>query len=105
MLECHGSCEIAIEFAASVQNCVDGERRCGHTADIQLGSWDWGVGMRCHLMKDDQVRGVLLLDDRPREELIAQAQAILREWAPGVAGVEVWDGPRVVYRSSDSTSS
>ena len=56
--------------------------------------------MRCHLIKDNVVRGVLLLDDGPYEELIERAQAILREWTPAIAGVEVWDGPRVVYRSS-----
>ena len=56
--------------------------------------------MRCHLMKDGHVHGVLLLDDSPREQLIEQAEAILREWAPWVTGVEVWNGASAIYRSS-----
>lgn len=58
--------------------------------------------MRCHLMKDGRVRGVLLLDDVPREQLIEQAEAILREWTPSVTSVEVLSGTSVIYRSSDS---
>jgi hypothetical protein len=57
--------------------------------------------MRCHLMKDGQVRGVLLLDDGRREQLIEQAEAILKEWTPWIASVEVCSGTRVIYRSSD----
>jgi hypothetical protein len=57
--------------------------------------------MRCHLMKDGQIRGVLLLDDGPREQLIEHAEAILREWTPWVTGVEVWSGARAIYRSSE----
>jgi hypothetical protein len=52
-------------------------------------------------MKDGQVRGVLLLDDGPHEELTKQAEVILRQWAPAIASVELRDGSRVVYRSPD----
>jgi hypothetical protein len=55
-------------------------------------------------MKDGQVRGVLLLDDGPREQLIEHAEAILREWTPGVTSVEVLSGASVIYRSSDSVA-
>lgn len=57
--------------------------------------------MRCHLMKDGQLRGVLLLDDGRREQLIEQAEAILKEWTPWVTSVEVCSGTSVIYRSSD----
>lgn len=56
--------------------------------------------MRCHLMKDGQVRGVLLLDDGQPEQLIEQAEAILKEWTPWVTSVEVCRGTSVIYRSS-----
>jgi len=50
--------------------------------------------------QDGQGRGVLLLENRPHDELIEEAKAMLREWTPAIAGVEAWDGPRVVYRTS-----
>lgn len=68
----------------------------------ELGNRKWVRVMRCHLMKDGRVRGVLLLDDVPREQLIEQAEAILREWTPSVTSVEVLSGTSVIYRSSDS---
>jgi hypothetical protein len=68
-----------------------------------LGNWEreWVWVMRCHLMKDGQVRGVLLLEDGPRDQLIEHAEAILREWTPWITSVEVWGGTSAIYRSSD----
>lgn len=56
--------------------------------------------MRCHLMTDGQVRGVVLLEDGPREQVVEHAEAILREWTPWITGVEVWSGSSAIYRSS-----
>ena len=72
--------------------------RLGAGLDIGNGKRVWV--MRCHLMKDGQVRGVLLLDDGPREQLIEHAEAILRDWTPWVTDVEVWSGTSAIYRSA-----
>ena len=55
--------------------------------------------MLCYLIKRGHIQGVVLLKDGQDDNLIQQAEAILREWAPGAEGVEVWSGMRFVYRS------
>ena len=72
----------------------------GLGAGVGIGNGKWVWVMRCHLMKDGQVRGVLLLDDKPYEGLIEQAEAILKEWTPWITSVEVCRGTSVIYRSS-----
>ena len=59
--------------------------------------------MRCYLMKDGHIHGVVLLKTGPDEDLIWQAESALKEYARrGIEGVEVWDGTRFVYRSLDT---
>lgn len=62
--------------------------------------------MRCYLMKDGHIYNVVLLKEGPDEDLIEQAEAVLKGYArQGVEGVEIWDGTRFVYRSSDPSNS
>jgi hypothetical protein len=50
-------------------------------------------------MREGHIHGVEFLVDGPDEELIKQANMVLKDHASqGVDGVEVWSGRRFVYR-------
>jgi hypothetical protein len=55
------------------------------------------------LMREGHIHGVEFLVDGSDEELIRQANMVLKDHAPqGVDGVEVWSGKRFVYRNPPS---
>jgi hypothetical protein len=54
-------------------------------------------------MKNGHIENVKILTPGPDEDLIRQAEEAFRAHADqGIEDVEVWDGARFVYRSSDA---
>jgi hypothetical protein len=55
--------------------------------------------VRCYLMREGHIYGVEFLVNGSDEELVKQANMLLRDRASqGVDGVEIWSGRRFVYR-------